>query len=142
MTKFEPTARCTRVLIVDDNRDVAWVLGLLLRNGGFDARIAFDASSALLVAQRFAPDVALLDIGLPDVSGYDLARQLRRLAPSRSLHLIAMTGFALDCDRAKAHVAGFDQHLTKPVTFAEIRAVIADRRRETTRSSAPPRMDA
>jgi signal transduction histidine kinase len=110
-----------RVLVVDDNQDAAEMMGALLRRHGHQVRIAHDAGGALAAQADFAADVALLDIGLPGVDGYDLARQLRA-ATSHPLRLIAVTGWGQEGDRARARAAGFDAHLTKP---AEIDAVLA-----------------
>jgi len=110
-----------RVLVVDDNQDAAEMMGALLRRHGHQVRIAHDAGGALAAQADFAADVALLDIGLPGVDGYDLARQLRA-ATSHPLRLIAVTGWGQEDDRARARAAGFDAHLTKP---AEIDAVLA-----------------
>lgn len=103
-----------KVLVVDDNADSADMLALLLRLGGHDARTAYDGESALEAAAAFAPEVAFLDIGLPDMSGHDLARRLRQQSDPGGLVLVAMTGFDDEEDRRRTREAGFDHHLVKP----------------------------
>jgi CheY-like chemotaxis protein len=112
------------VLVVDDNADAASLLGVLLETQGHDVRIAHDAKAALAIHAEFVADVALLDIGLPGTSGYDLARQLRASA-SRPLRLIAVTGWGQDGDRERARAAGFDGHLTKPAQLDTLLAALS-----------------
>ena len=104
-----------RVLIADDNRDAADSLALLLELSGHEVRVAHLGQTALSLAQTFRPDVALLDIGMPDLSGYEVARALRQEPWATDLQLIALTGWGQDDDRRRALEAGFDHHLTKPV---------------------------
>jgi len=104
-----------RVLAVDDNRDSAESLRMLLQLWGHDARCAFDGEEALEVVDGFDPDVVLLDIGLPGMSGYDLAARIREREAQRSVTLIAVTGYGQDEDRRRVRAAGFDHHLVKPV---------------------------
>lgn len=112
----------TRVLIVDDNRDAAETLNDALELHGFDARVACVPDEAIRIAVEFRPAVALLDIGMPQMSGHELARQLRsRVEPGRTLRLVALTGFGQPADRERALSAGFDLHLVKPV---EIRTLV------------------
>lgn len=108
------------VLVVDDNTDAAESLGVLLEMEGHAARIAHDGAQALALARVQAPDVVFLDIGLPDVSGYDVARQLRAMPALRQTLLVALTGWGTQDDRQRTREAGFDRHLTKP---AELPAV-------------------
>jgi CheY-like chemotaxis protein len=103
------------VLVVDDNRDAAQTLGLLLELCGHEVRVAHDGREALAIAEAFRPDAVLLDIGLPELDGYAVARALRGEGWARDLELIALTGWGQDEDRQKARDAGFDRHLTKPV---------------------------
>lgn len=107
--------RSGRLLIVDDNRDAADVLADLLRDSGFEVRVEPDALRALDLAERFTPQLAILDIGLPGINGYDLARKLRALPNLSDVRLIALTGYGLGSDRERAEHAGFDLHLIKPV---------------------------
>ncbi len=107
-----PVAR--RVLVVDDNTDAAAMLGAFLELHGHTVLIAHDARAALTAAGEAVPDVALLDIGLPGMDGYELARRLREGDATRHVRLVALTGWGQDGDRARAREAGFDAHLTKP----------------------------
>jgi CheY-like chemotaxis protein len=104
-----------RVLIVDDNEDAAHMLAELLRSAGHETRTAYHALAALNVADEFAPDAALVDIGLPVMDGYELAERLRAEAPR--LRLIAVTGYGQSTDRQRSREAGFDEHLVKPIDF-------------------------
>ncbi len=103
------------VLVVDDNFDAAETLCELLRLFGHHATAAYDGPSALSVAAQLAPDVVLLDIGLPGMSGLEVAGKLRQLAETRSAYLIAVTGYGQSNDRARSLEAGFDAHLVKPI---------------------------
>ena len=104
-----------RILIVDDNEDAAELLALTLQMKGHTTRIAVDGHDALDVVGAFAPDLALLDIGLPGMDGYELARQLRARGALSALRLVALTGYGQDKDRERSREAGFDAHLVKPV---------------------------
>jgi CheY-like chemotaxis protein len=108
------TAGEGRVLVVDDNRDAAHTLAALLETVGYEARTAADAAQALRELESFDADVAILDIGLPSMSGYDLARTLRRDPRFGRLRLVALTGYGRDPDRERALRSGFDEHLVKP----------------------------
>jgi signal transduction histidine kinase len=112
------------VLVVDDNEAAAHGLRTLLAHGGHDVRVAHDGQSALAVAQEFRPSVVLLDIGLPDMSGHQVATKMREEF-GQSAMLVALTGYGQDEDKAKAHAAGFDYHLTKPVGIADVERIIA-----------------
>jgi signal transduction histidine kinase/CheY-like chemotaxis protein len=125
VVKFEDETEAeesgTRVLVVDDNRDAADLLGEALSTLGFRARIAYDGPSALDVAANFAPDIALLDIGLPVMDGYELARRLRsQVDGSGPLRLVALTGYGSASDRAKSAAAGFDAHMVKPINLTTL----------------------
>jgi CheY-like chemotaxis protein len=108
-------SRLKRILVIDDNKIQARSLELLLKAMGFDARSVYDAKSALAILDEFLPQVALIDIGLPDINGYELARRLRGLTQLKGITLIAQTGWGRDTDREEARQAGFDHHLTKPI---------------------------
>ncbi len=110
-----PSAAQRRVLIVDDNRDSAISLSMLLSLSGYDTKTAFDGEEALSVAQRFDPDVVLLDLGLPKLSGFDVCRRLRTTTCGRALVIIAVTGWGMEDDRLRSLDAGFDALLLKPV---------------------------
>ncbi len=113
-----------RVLVVDDNFDTAETMSLALELFGCETRMAHTATAALELAAEFTPDVALLDIGLPDYNGYELARRLRALPSGLSTTLIAATGWGQDKDRTLALDAGFDHHLTKPIDFEQLRLLL------------------
>lgn len=112
-----------RILIVDDNVDAADSLARLLAFLGHETQTAYTAHEGSQRLATFAPDVALLDIGLPDLNGYELARQFRTITASTSL--IALTGYGTEQDRQQSAEAGFDHHLTKPVTMVELEQVMA-----------------
>jgi len=113
-----------RVLIVDDNADAAQTLDLLLGNAGYDVRTAMDAEHAFQVLRDFSPDVAVLDIGLPKMDGYELARCLREDTRFEGLRLVALTGYGRERDRERALSSRFDEHLVKPVAPARLLEVI------------------
>jgi len=116
-------APARRVLIVDDNTDAAAMLKGALESLGHIVTTASDGPSALEMVRAFQPDVALLDIGLPVMDGYELARQMRRVPGlTRNLKLIAVTGYGLEADRERSSAAGFAAHLVKPVDLAELAA--------------------
>lgn len=106
-----------RVLIVDDNRDAADVLAEALDMLGCETRVTYDGPSALQVAPTFRPELALLDIGLPVMDGYELAKHLRTQRPDGGLQLVAVTGYGQESDRLRSKEAGFDAHLVKPIDF-------------------------
>lgn len=108
-------SRRTRVLIVDDNSDAAELLEQLLKRRGYLTSVAYDGPSALEAARGFQPELAVLDIGLPVMDGYELAAQLRALLAPSSPRLIALTGYGQEHDRHRSHEAGFDAHIVKPV---------------------------
>ena len=110
-------SRC-RILVVDDNKDAADSLAMLLRVDGNDIRTAYDGAEALEVAEVFHPEVVLLDIGLPKLNGYDVARRMRRQPWGQSATLVALTGWGKDEDRRLSQEAGFNAHLVKPVDLA------------------------
>ncbi|RPI15765.1 MAG: PAS domain S-box protein [Lysobacterales bacterium] len=115
-----------RILIVDDNHDAADALAMLLRALGHEPRVAYDGATALQLASRFRPEFALLDIGMPEMDGHELARRLRNEPWGRTMHLAALTGWGQDEDRERAYRSGFDRHFTKPVDPAELEALLDD----------------
>jgi CheY-like chemotaxis protein len=117
-------AKPRRILLVDDNMDAASTLGEALRLQGHTVETAYDAAGAIAAAQAFRADVALIDIGLPDLDGYELAKRLRGLCRGNALRLVAVTGYGLEADRRRAEEAGFDQHFVKPIDFARLDAMI------------------
>jgi signal transduction histidine kinase len=114
-----------RVLIVEDNDDTRHMLHEVLAFSGHDVREARDGASGLALAAESRPDVALIDIGLPDVDGYEVARRLRAAPGGRRMGLIAITGYGQAEDQRRAYEAGFDAHLTKPVAPERLKQVIA-----------------
>ena len=104
-----------RILVADDNQDAADSLAMILEMSGHDVRVARDGRAALSLAQTFRPDTALLDIGMPQLNGYEVARALRQEPWGTRITLIALTGWGQESDRQKAIDAGFDRHLTKPI---------------------------
>jgi signal transduction histidine kinase len=109
-----PTQHARRILVVDDNADAAESLSMLLELEGHATRVAHDGAGALRAAAEFLPDAVFLDIGMPGMNGYQVARQLRETY-GPALRIIALTGWGAEGDRRRAHAAGFDHHLVKPV---------------------------
>jgi CheY-like chemotaxis protein len=117
-----------RVLVVDDNHDAADTLALLLELMGHEVRTAHDGLKALDVAEELRPDVVLLDIGLPQLNGYEVARRLRQQPWSRQTLLVALTGWGQAEDQLRSTEAGFDRHLVKPVDEAMLIRVLSETR--------------
>lgn len=109
-----------RILIVDDSEDSTEVLSIMLTHKGHDTRVANSSTAALQVAEQFTPHVAVLDIGLPEMDGYELAARLRMMPALAAIGLVAVTGHGLDSDRRRSLDAGFHQHLVKPVNLHAI----------------------
>ena len=114
-----------KVLVVDDNIDAAQVLSMYVGAQGHTVRVEYDSLEALAQAAAFAPDVCLLDIGLPDMDGYELARRLRRDPATAHATLVAVTGYGQEQDRKNSRQAGFDHHLVKPVDMAALEKILA-----------------
>jgi signal transduction histidine kinase len=123
-----------RILVADDNYEAAESLGTLLELGGHDVRIAHDGAEALEIGRDFEPEVVLLDLGMPKINGYEAASRIRRLPWGKRTVLVALTGWGQAQDRQRTAVAGFDVHLVKPVTDAELFRTLA--------STAPDRFSA
>ncbi|MCP3140245.1 ATP-binding protein [Pyxidicoccus xibeiensis] len=113
-----------RILLVDDNEDAVDLLSEFLESLGHVTRIAYDGPSGLSLAEAFQPDLALLDIGLPVMDGYELARRLRAMPRLSQVQLIAVTGYGQEADRIRSREAGFDAHLVKPVQLAQLEALL------------------
>ena len=113
-----------RILIVDDNADAADSLAMLLRLEGHTIDLSYDAREALQRVHTLRPDVVLLDIGLPHLNGYDIARAIRASAQLRDVRLVALTGYGQAEDRQRARAAGFDEHLVKPVDPTALQRVL------------------
>lgn len=119
-----PQARL-RVLVVDDQRDVADAAAMLIESVGHDARAVYDGAAALAASCARPPDVMFVDVGMPGMTGYDLARRIRGDADLPKIHLVALTGYGRDEDRARAAEAGFDVHITKPLSETRLREVLS-----------------
>jgi PAS domain S-box-containing protein len=116
--------RALRILIVDDNVDAADSIAMLLSMEGHQTRTVNTARAALLAAPEFKPEVVLLDIGLPEMDGYEVARRLRAQNGSHQMRLVAVTGYGQPADRRRARAAGFDEHMVKPVEPAALQAFL------------------
>jgi signal transduction histidine kinase len=114
-----------RVLVVDDNRDAADSLGMLLEFLGADAHVVYDGPSALQALHIYRPAVVFLDIGMPGMDGHEVARQMRQVSEFRDVMLVAMTGWGQEEDRRRSRAAGFDHHLVKPVGADALQALLA-----------------
>jgi CheY-like chemotaxis protein len=118
-----------RIVVVDDHEDTATMMSALLRMAGHEVESAHDGRTAVITVGRFKPDVVLLDLGLPDMDGCEIARQLRQMPDGKALLLIALTGYAESEHIAATREAGFDHHLTKPVDLNSVRRLLACARR-------------
>jgi PAS domain S-box-containing protein len=119
--------RGKRILLADDNRDAAESLAVILRLEGHEVELAHDGEAALAKFADLAPEVAVLDIGMPRHDGYEVARRIRQTPRGKHVRLIALTGWAQDADKARAQEAGFDLHLTKPVEPEALIGLLIDR---------------
>ena len=117
----------SRVLVVDDNADAAQTLQMLLASLGHEVQVANDGAAAIEAASQFRPDLVLLDIGMPGMSGYEVARRLRALRAGAEMRIVAITGWGQDVDRQQSRDAGVDVHLVKPVDVDELQLAIAGR---------------
>jgi CheY-like chemotaxis protein len=114
----------SRVLLVDDNADSLEMMSLLLAEMGYDTRMTTDASEIELVAHHFDPQIIVLDIGLPGIDGYELARRIKNNPKLVHIRLVAHTGYGSPEDQRRAQEAGFDAHLAKPADFAHLRKAL------------------
>ena len=121
MTRMLPDRRSLRVLAVDDNIDIADGLAAILRLWGYIVRTANDGVAALEAASSFSPDVVLLDLGLPDIGGLEVARRLRRAPEDRIPLLVSMSGF----ERMHSDEPGFHHHMVKPIDLDSLRTLLA-----------------
>jgi PAS domain S-box-containing protein len=122
-TLTKPVGRVSdvrRLLVVDDSEDTADSAALLLRGFGHDVRVAYSAAAALEAAHAIRPDAVLLDIGLPEMDGYEVARRLRQNPELKGVLIIAVTGYGQEIDRQRSHEAGFEAHMTKPADMAKL----------------------
>ena len=127
ISDLKPAVPGQRVLIVDDNHDAAATLDMLLRSLGYQTEVVHDGAAALNAAPRFKPDVVLLDIGMPGLDGYEVARRLRATKRGSALRIIAVTGWGQEADRHRSREAGFDVHLVKPVEPRELLKVLDEK---------------
>src|SRR4030095_14792844 len=121
------SAQTSRLLVVDDNMDSADMLVMLLQMFGHEAKAAYSGQTALEAAVVYQPDFVLLDIGLPDMNGYEVARHLRQQPETKDVRLIAMTGYGQDSDRQRSQEAGCEHHLVKPVDPQKLQDLLATR---------------
>jgi two-component system CheB/CheR fusion protein len=112
------------VLVVDDNADIANSEAMLIESCGYDVRLAYDALSALEIAAGYRPGLILLDIGLPDMDGYELARQLRSLYGLEAVCLAAVSGYGSEADRRASKAAGIDHHFVKPLDIDALKSLL------------------
>jgi CheY-like chemotaxis protein len=112
--------------VADDNQDAADSLALMLRLLGHEVRTAGDGQEAVEVVQAYRPDVAILDIGMPRLNGYEAARCIREHPWGRDVVLVDLTGWGQDADRRRAERAGFDRHFTKPVEAAQLQELLTE----------------
>jgi CheY-like chemotaxis protein len=114
-----------RILVVDDNADSAESMVILLRILGHEVRLAHDGQSALEESRAFRPEVMFLDLGLPEIDGYEVARRLRLEPEMKDITLVAMTGYGQEEDRQRTEEAGFQLHLVKPVDFNKVEELLS-----------------
>jgi len=126
LSRENPMTTPRRILVVDDNPDSAMSLEKLLTLTGHEARIAGDGLTAVSEAERFRPEVVLLDIGLPRLNGYDACRVIREQPWGANMILVAVTGWGQEEDRRRSREAGFDGHLVKPVDLDELMKLLDD----------------
>jgi len=131
--------RAQRILIADDNTDAADSLAELLRLEGHEVHVAYDGAEALSIFSRIDPDAALLDVGMPRMSGLEVAREIRQRSSGQRATLIAVTGWGQERDRSTALESGFDYHLTKPIQLEDIHALIDGGRSRAAAKSTRPR---
>jgi signal transduction histidine kinase/ActR/RegA family two-component response regulator len=120
-----PTAPKRRILVVDDNSDAADSLAMLLRLEGHEVEIAYSAAGTFEAVRRMRPEAVLLDIGLPQMDGYEIARRLRADPAAKQIHLIALTGYGQERDRERAREAGFGAHVVKPADIEAVNQILA-----------------
>jgi signal transduction histidine kinase/DNA-binding response OmpR family regulator len=121
-----PNERKHRILVIDDNRDAAEILQLILRRDGHETAIACTGPEGLESMVRFRPNVVICDIGLPGTDGYQIARIIRSKPDGKKIHLIALTGYGREEDQARSHEAGFERHMTKPIDIVALRNVLEE----------------
>ena len=126
LARNETPARAARILVADDNRDAAASLATLLQLDGHEITVANDGRHALAAAEAFRPHIALVDIGMPKLNGYEVARHVRAEPWGKSVVLVAVTGWGQTEDKRRAFEAGFDHHFTKPLDLDTLGAFLSD----------------
>ncbi|GAB3016348.1 response regulator [Spirosoma pulveris] len=114
----------SRVLLVDDNKELAELTAKIMQTLGYEVHTCFNGQDAIEAAKTWQPDVMLLDIGLPDLDGYAVCAYIRRQSWSRSLPIIALTGYGEESDKQRSLLAGFDTHLLKPIDYTTLAQLI------------------
>lgn len=120
-----PATTSRRILVVDDNRDAAKTMAMLLKITGNEIRIAYDGLEALETANQFQPDIILLDIGLPKLNGYEVASKIRDESWGKNMIIVALTGWGQPDDRGRSAEIGFNAHMVKPVDYDELVKLLA-----------------
>jgi len=136
--KAARTPNGSRVVVVEDNADSRDMLRTLLKHAGFDCRTAHDGPSGVALIENMKPDIAIIDVGLPGMNGFDVARRLRRARTRESLYMVALTGYGQTADRKAALEAGFDEHLVKPVQAEVLLKLLHEGARNVSRSASAP----
>jgi CheY-like chemotaxis protein len=113
------------VLVVDDNVDTVATLAMLVQESGHDVRTVYDGLSVVETALDYRPNVVLLDIGLPGLNGFEIAKRIRQQPALQNVVLVAMTGYGQESDRQRSREAGFDHHLVKPGDFGQVLQILA-----------------
>jgi CheY-like chemotaxis protein/two-component sensor histidine kinase len=126
--KADKSAVPRRIMVADDNRDSADAMKMLLKLSGHHVHLAHSGAEALEIAKLVRPEIGILDIGMPDMDGYDVAERIRHEAWGKDVMLIAVTGWGQDADKRRALAAGFDHHLTKPIEFETLKQLLDNSR--------------
>jgi CheY-like chemotaxis protein len=119
-------AQAKQILLVDDQADAIDALAMLLELDGHEVRTAYSGAGALEIVDSFIPDLALIDVSMPDMSGMELARRLRQNSALAKTRLVALTGFSDEANRQKASAAGFDAHVAKPLSAEQLASIVGD----------------
>jgi CheY-like chemotaxis protein len=130
-----------RILIVDDNRPAADMLAMILESYGNELFIAYSGQQAIQLAEKHGPDVILLDLSMPVIDGYEVARRIRRQPRGQEPMLIALTGWVQERDKQKARDAGFDHHVVKPTKASDLRGILSEAKRRTADSRSAVMLD-
>jgi CheY-like chemotaxis protein len=122
---LQPLEKARRVLVVDDNQDLADSLGMLLQLGGHQVRVACDGEHAIEEARQLRPEIMLLDLGMPGMDGFETCRRIRQEDWGKLITIVALTGWSQPTDCARSRDAGFDMHWTKPVDLCALGRLLA-----------------